>query len=382
MDSSKTDLAFFLPNLDGAGAERVLLNLANGMAARGYAIDVVVASAKGAFLEQVSPDITIVDLNAPRVFASIKPLAGYLKKVQPTVLLSAIHANFVAVMAQKISGAPTRIAVSQHAHITAYAQNSNNWRARLEPQFARLLFPQADHIIAVSNGVAESLTEASGIAPAKIDVIYNPVITPELAEKRRAPFQHPWFAGETRVPVMLAVGRLMAQKQFSDLIEAFAQVRANRQAKLIILGEGEERPRLEQQIQSLNLTEDVSLTGFVDNPYAYMANADLFVLSSIFEGLPTVMVEALYCDLPIVATDCPSGPYEILAGGRYGRLTPVGNPTKLAENILAALDGNVPQPTPESWQPYTMDFVIDQYLALLLPQTAQPAETVFGASAL
>jgi glycosyltransferase involved in cell wall biosynthesis len=245
-----------------------------------------------------------------------------------------------------------------------------------------LLFPQADHIIAVSNGVAESLTEASGIAPAKIDVIYNPVITPELAEKRCAPLQHPWFAGETRVPVLLAVGRLMAQKQFGDLIEAFARVRADRQAKLIILGEGEERPRLEQKIQSLNLTEDVSLTGFVDNPYAYMANADLFVLSSIFEGLPTVMVEALYCDLPIVATDCPSGPHEILDGGRYGRLTPVGNPTKLAENILAALDGDIPQPTPESWQPYTMDFVIDQYLALLLPQTVRPAETVFGVSAL
>lgn len=364
MNSKQLKLAFFLPNLNGAGAERVLLNLAHGIALRDYDVDIVASSAQGKFLSRISPHINIVDLGVQRVRASILPLSSYLRKNQPDVMMAALHANFAAILAKRLAAGKTKIVVTQHAHISTFSGNARNWRERVEPQFARYLFPQADHIIAVSQGVADDLSYSSKIERNQIDVIYNPVIMPSMEKMKHANIQHPWF-DEGQPPVILGIGRLMPQKNFVDLIEAFAAVRKKRPVRLMILGEGAERPMLEQHIQELGVEADVSLPGFVDNPYAYMTHADLFVLSSIFEGLPTVLVEALYCGLPIVATDCPSGPDEILDGGRYGHLTPTKDPQALADNIERALSGDIPSPTIESWQPYEMNRVVDQYLSVL-----------------
>jgi glycosyltransferase involved in cell wall biosynthesis len=190
------------------------------------------------------------------------------------------------------------------------------------------------------------------------------VITPEVREKARARLQHPWF--ETgQPPVVLAVGRLTKQKDFPLLIRAFAQVCQKRRARLIILGEGPDRPLLEAQVSELGLEDEVALPGFVENPYAYMSRAALYVLSSQWEGLPTVLIEALYCGAPVVATDCPSGPREILANGRYGALVPMGDVSALAQAIEAGLAGKTPSPTAESWQPYALETVVDQYIRLL-----------------
>jgi glycosyltransferase involved in cell wall biosynthesis len=158
----------------------------------------------------------------------------------------------------------------------------------------------------------------------------------------------------------------MKQKDFPTLLRAFAQLRQTRHARLLILGEGEERQMLEALSARLGVNEDVSLPGFVENPYPYMVNASVFALSSRWEGLPTVLIEVLYCGTPVVATDCPSGPREILRSGEIGRLVPMEEPAALAEAIAATLDANGPQPSRESWQPYTLETVVDQYVDLLL----------------
>ena len=204
------------------------------------------------------------------------------------------------------------------------------------------------------------------LSPNDVQVIYNPIVTPELQKKAVSNLEHPWFrTGEP--PVVLGVGRLTTQKAFSVLIEAFAQVKKSQPARLLILGEGEERPMLEALIKQFGLEQDVSLPGFVSNPYPYMAHAALFVLSSKWEGLPTVLVEAMSLRTPVIATDCPSGPQEILGNGQYGRLVPMDDPDALALAIQDSLANPTVFPQEESWKPFELDIVTDQYLNVLMP---------------
>ena len=179
------------------------------------------------------------------------------------------------------------------------------------------------------------------------------------------PIGHAWFEpGEP--PVFLAVGRLAPQKDFPTLIRAFAQVRARHEARLLILGGGPERAHLQSLVGELGLDGDVGLPGWVTNPYPYMVRSAAFVLSSRWEGLPSVLIEALYCGVPVIATDCPSGPVEILEGGKHGMLVPVGDVDALARGMEAAIDGRIPRPTEASWRPYDQDAVVDRYLGVLM----------------
>jgi glycosyltransferase involved in cell wall biosynthesis len=186
-----------------------------------------------------------------------------------------------------------------------------------------------------------------------------------LKEKAHASLKHPWFE-RGQPPVILGVGRLSPQKGFATLIRAFSQVRQTRLARLLILGEGRERPMLEALVRELGLEQDVKLPGFTTNPYPYMSQASLFVLSSRWEGLPGVLIEALYCGTPVISTDCPSGPREILKGGLYGQLVPVDDVGALAPAIEMALAGKAPHPPQESWFPFEEEAVVDQYINFLL----------------
>jgi glycosyltransferase involved in cell wall biosynthesis len=197
-----------------------------------------------------------------------------------------------------------------------------------------------------------------------IQVIYNPVITPQVRVMSQVPLEHPWFnLGEP--PVILAAGHLTALKDFTTLIRAFALVREIRSARLLILGEGEERIAIEALVKQLGLEQDVSLPGFIVNPYPYMVRAPVFVLSSKWEGLPTVLIEALFCGALIVSTDCPSGPREILRDGQYGQLVPVGDSVNMAKAIENALAGKMLNPPQECWKPFELDIVMDQYINVL-----------------
>jgi glycosyltransferase involved in cell wall biosynthesis len=359
-------LAIFLPSLSGGGAERSMLNLAHGVAERGYPVDLVLAQATGPYLSGVHKDVRIVDLKASRVLASLPALARYLRRERPEALISALNfANVVAVWARRLAGVPKKVLVNEQNTVSRSAYNSAKRRQRMVPYFMKYFYPWADYIIGNSQGVADDLSEVTGLPRQRINILYNPVITPEVREKVHASLNHPWF-GPDQLPVILAVGRLTKQKDFPTLIRAFAQVLPTRPARLMILGEGVDRPMLEALVKQLGLQDHVSLPGFVENPYAYMKRAALYVLSSRWEGLPTVLIEALYCGQPIVATDCPSGPREILAGGQHGVLVPVGDVEALGRAMEDGLAGNTPHPTKESWHPYSLEAVVDQYIGLLL----------------
>jgi len=371
MSNIKTNnnkIALFLPSLHVGGAERVLLNLARGFDERGLAVDLVVAKSEGEYLSHVPKGVRVFDLRASRILTSVPALAHYLRRERPAVMLSAIdHANIVALWARKLSAVPSRIVVSVHSTLTRATAHEPHVRGRLVPRLAGWFYPWADAVVAVSRGVAEDLAASTGLSAERIKVIYNPVVTPELLKKAQESLDHPWFASG-QPPVILAVGRLTAAKDYHTLIGAFALVRAERPVRLMILGEGEERCGLENLVRELKLEENVLLPGHIDNPYNYMAQAAVFALSSAWEGFGNVLVEAMAVGTPVVSTDCPSGPAEILEGGKWGRLVPAGNPAALADAITATI---IDRPDDAGLDRYLENFGLErisgEYLKVLLP---------------
>jgi glycosyltransferase involved in cell wall biosynthesis len=343
-------IAFFIPSLERGGVERTLVNLLKAFVTQGYCVDLLFAYARDEFLKQVPETVRIISLRSARRMPSLKglvpprvsislttlpKLSAYLRQAQPEVLIS-FQSSVVAVWAQKLARSTTRLIVRESNTPSKAIAEDKRLLAKLVPLLKRLSYPRADVIVANSKGAAQDLARILHLPVQKIHIIYNPTYDDSILEKSQEPLNHPWFQpGEP--PVILGVGRLTHQKDFATLIRAFAIVRKELECRLVILGEGEERPKLEALAKELGIGEDVDLPGFVDNPYKYMARASLFVLSSRYEGLPNVLIEALACGTPVVSTDCPSGPREILMNGKGGLLVPVGNAEKMATAILKLL---------------------------------------------
>lgn len=359
-------IALFLPSLGGGGAERAAVNLAAGLVAEGAEVDMVLARAGGVYRQALPDRVRVVDLGAGRVLAAVRPLIRYLRDVCPRVMLSSQnHANVAALWARRLAGVGTRLVISEHTNLSRSAKEAVRVGDRLMPFFVKRFYPWSDAIVAVSQGVADGLSALTGLGPERIRVIYNPVVSPRLAEAALEVPDHPWLTDGT-VPVIVAAGRLAREKDFATLIEAFARVRARREAKLIILGEGEERAALEGLVVRRGLAGQVDMPGFVSNPPAYMARAAVFALSSRWEGLANVVIEALACGVPVVSTDCPSGPAEILERGEYGELVPVGDPAALARGILGALDApRAPDRLRERARRFAVDRITREYLRVL-----------------
>ena len=345
-----------------------MVNLAGGLAERGCQVDLVAARAIGPLVGQVPAGVRLVDLGCRRTLRALLPLASYLRRERPAALLSALgHANVVAIGARLLARAPTRLVVSEHNTLSITMQHAPDMRGKVAvPLLMRLLYGQADAVVAVSAGVAADLSRSTGLARERIRVIYNPVVTPDLERQAAEPLDHPWFApGEP--PVVLGMGRLVPQKDFNTLVEAFSLVCRQRPARLVILGEGEERPKLEQRVRELGLEAEVDLPGFQANPFPYLARAGVFALSSAWEGLPTVVVEALACGTPVVSTDCPHGSAEILEGGKYGRLVRVGDAEGMAAAVVSALEQRPdPEPLKARSKAFSVESAVDQYLEVLL----------------
>jgi glycosyltransferase involved in cell wall biosynthesis len=360
------DIALFLYSLDGGGAERVMANLASNFAQTGLKVDLILVKSQGPYLSLVPPEVRVIELKASKTQNSLWDLVKYLRKEKPTILLSAMHyANEIALWAGALARVPTKVVICEHNTLSIYAKNTSRKVERWTPLFAKLFYPWAHKIIAVSHGVAQDLVKVTGLPASCMQVIYNPVFTPDLAQKAKEPVHHPWFE-EGKPPVILGIGRLVGQKDFETLIRAFAQIRQSIPARLMILGSNAgSQTGLEKLIKALGIDAEVALPGFVNNPYSYLARAKVFVLSSRWEGLPLVLVEALAIGTPIVSTDCESGPAEILDHGRYGVLVPVKNPTAMAEAILKVLDGDVP-PIDRSWlEQFKIENIAQQYLSTM-----------------
>lgn len=365
MPKTTPHISFFLGSFGGGGIERVTAHLAHGFVKLGGRVDLVLNRSESPHLWRMPAETRIIDLKQPRLSLSLPGLIGYLQREQPTVMLAADHyLNELALLAGRFAGVSTRVFVAEHNQLSQTTRNAGKLKGRLAPLLARLLYPWADGIVAVSHGVAKDLAYTANLPPESISTIYNPVITSELFTNAQESIEHPWFQSQN-VPVLLGVGKLEAQKDFPNLIRAFARVRQLRPVRLVILGWGPDRPQLEALIQELGLQEDVDLPGYVQNPYAYMARSSVFVLSSAWEGLPTVLIEALALGTPVVSTNCESGPDEILAGGKYGHLTPVGDSDALADAILEVLAGKH-KSIELSWlEQFGLEMATQKYLSVL-----------------
>ena len=367
-DQTPKHIALFVKSFKGSGgAERVFLNLASGLVARGHRVDLVMARYEGHFLDQIPPEIRVVDLRVrsarqslwvlPRlgkdtlfwakmilarkpnyVLGALSGLVNYLKMEQPDVVIASMHyPNIVSVIAREIAQVKSHIILTIHNTLSQEIANSTRKRSKgNKVDVNKRLFPRADAVVAVSQGVADDLASTLSLPDETFTTIYNPVVTKHLEQQAVEPLIHPWFK-EDGPPVLLAVGGLKPAKDHMTLLKAFALVRAELHVRLIILGEGTLREKLTRQAEELSISADLEMPGFVDNPYQYMAGASLFVLSSVFEGFGMVLVEALACGCPVVSTDCPNGPSEILEQGRFGTLVPMKDEHSMAKAIKHAL---------------------------------------------
>ena len=342
-----------------------MLNLAEVILKKGVEIDLVLARGEGPNLPLVPPGVRVIDLHARNTLSSTFPLANYLNREKPEALLSGLFANIVAIWAGMLSRSRTRLVICEHNTLSEQsALNRTDWRFRMMPTLARWFYPKADRIVAVSLGVKQDLANITGLPESRIQVIYNPVITPKILRKGLAHPPHPWFQVGSD-SVILAVGRLVPAKEFDALIRVFSRVILKKPSRLMILGEGPERQNLENLIQELGLEDSVTLSGFLEDPYPFISHASLFVLCSRHEGLPGALIEAMAFGIPLVATDCPSGPREILENGRHGVLVPVGDWQALEDAILKGLSGSIPPTGKQSWRRFDQQDVIREYMNVL-----------------
>jgi glycosyltransferase involved in cell wall biosynthesis len=356
-------VAIILHDLRVGGAERVMLQLAEALSKDGVSVELILAHAEGALLSKVPANVRIVDLKVNNPFMMLIRLIQYLRANRPTVLVSPFEVtSIVAILARPLSRTPTRIVVRLSV---ALSKHKRQWFKKfLERVAVSLLYRFADALIAVSHGVANDFSLYTGISANRIEVIYNPIISEQFMRDKDETVDHP-LLNDGHLPMILGVGRLTEQKDFRTLINAFAQVEKKRPARLIILGEGEEREVLEAMARQLNIQNRVHFPGMVLNPMVFMKKASVFVLSSKWEGLPGALIQALACGCPVVSTDCPSGPAEILDKGRHGYLVPVGDVDAMTSAIEAVLKGNYQTPA-ESWlDQYKTDVVIGQYKKVL-----------------
>ncbi|HYC96172.1 MAG TPA: glycosyltransferase [Sphingomicrobium sp.] len=327
-------IALLLPNMGGGGAERVALTLIDHFVARGYSVDLVLMRAEGELLPLVPAEVQIVDLAVKRVRGLVGPLAAYLERAKPGAMqVSMWPLTVAAIVARAIQRSPTRIVISDHAALSKEYGDKGFWHRQLLRWSMRLFYPKAEARVVVAADTAKDLARLSGLPERSFEVIYNPVAPP--SETAEGPAGEQLWNGSGRR--ILNVGRMNSQKNQRLLLDAFARLVQRCDARLIILGDGVLRSELERQAQDLGIAHRVEMPGFQLNLGSYYRSADLFVLSSDFEGYPLVLIEALHCGLPIVSTDCLSGPAEILDHGEFGRLVPCGDSARLAEAMVEAL---------------------------------------------
>lgn len=361
-----------LPSLHGGGVERNTMRLIRGFLARGHDVRLILFRAEGEVMGEIPDGVRLHVLGASSNKAAVAKLFLALFQRRPDVLLAALdNANQAAVIVGPRLGIRTYISIRNTLSVKFGGTLSSVETERVARM--RALYPWATGIIACALDVATDAAKFLHLTPERVMTIYNPVVTPELLRQKDEPTDEPWL--KESVPVIVGVGRLTRQKDFENLIRAAAEVRKTTDVRLMILGEGEDRAKLEELVNSLGLNDYVKLPGFVANPFAVLSRAAVFVLSSRWEGLPTVIIEAIACGTPVVSTDCPSGPREILQAGRYGRIVPTEDSTALAAAILATLKDGKSIPS-ECLTPFKLDVVTEQYLELLVHGRAPKWDTV------
>lgn len=338
----KITVAFFLPSLEPGGTERNVVHLVNTINREKYAVSLVLGMARGDFMQEINSDIPIINLDTYRSVGLFFKLITYFRIHQPDIFVSAFpRINVICIVAKIFSKAKTKIIITEHSVFSLLPIIARNfWRGVFArffmPGLCNWLYPKADAIICVSKGIADDILKTVN-RTLKIEVIYNPVITSDIYQLAQEPINHPWFS-DVKIPVIIAVGRLVPCKDYPALFRAFDLVLKNRLAHLVILGKGPEKGRLTDLAEQMGLSGHIVFLGFQKNPYQYMKHASVFVLSSLQEGFGNVIVEAMACGLPVVSTNCPTGPREIIENMKNGILVPVEDEKSMAEAILRILN--------------------------------------------
>ncbi len=347
----------------------------------GLRVDLVLGSSRGHLYQEAVQQVRVIDLHGtPKsmpevpgthyaaIVAALPGLIRYMKSEAPDVVLAVKdHANLAALWARHLAGSSTRTVLTVHGLLSNRTPSPTTLGLRLLPRLVRRFYRRADAVVAVSAAVAQDLALVTGIPRDHIHVIYNPVITEDLIRMSTEATDHPWLA-DRRVPVLASAGRLSREKDFPTLIASFALVRERLPAKLIILGDGRERSRLQRLISTLRLEEDVVIQGFVSNPYPFISRAAGVVLTSRSEGLPTVLIEALGLGTPVVATDV-GGVREILKDEQWGRIVPVGDKRAIAgalHDLLVSKRRITQTEELDAWlDRFTVRRATDEYLKVL-----------------
>ena len=367
-----TRIACFFSTSGHSGVDRAAKHLIPAFARRGYRVDLLKVRDHGPELGELPEGVEVVDLGSRHTYACVPAIAAYLRRCRPAVMLSdKDRVNRTALVARLLSGVPTRLVFRTGTTISIDLATRGALERWIQRNSIGKLYPFAERVIVTSQGVAEDMADYTGLARGHIRVVPSPVVPASLLDQLPPPPAHPWF-GQPGVPLILSVGELCSRKDFATLLRAFARVRRQRHCRLMILGRGSARERLLALAAELGVGADVSLPGYVSDPYAYMAHADLFAFTSRWEGLGFVLIEALAVGTPVVSTDCPSGPREILEQGRYGPLCPVGDDACLAVAMLATLDHPLPREVlRQAARPYAIESSADAYLdAMGLPSQA------------
>ena len=346
-----------------------MLTIAENISKKGFIVEILVLENKGALKNKVPKNIKIISLNSSRAIFSFFGVFKYLRKSEPDVMLSALgHINIVAILAKIFSRVKFRLVISEHAVQSILAKKSKKLKENLIPFLIKFLYRFADHAIAVSYGVEKNLINTNSISPERITTIYNPIINNCREEnvtksliKVNENFQNATYK-------IVCAGRLAPEKDYLTMLKAFDIVKKTLNVHLIILGEGDERTKIETYIKDSNLSNYVTLMGFVEEPSSYISACDLLCLSSISEGFGNVLIEALSVGTPVVSTDCPTGPREILKNGLWGDLIHVGDYLSMSEAIKRILmsGGTVPSIS-ELTELYGVENITNQYIKTLIP---------------
>ncbi|MFY9706273.1 MAG: glycosyltransferase [Desulfobacterales bacterium] len=363
---SGTLITVFVATSGHSGVDRLIRHLVPSMARRGYPVDVLKIRDHGPVIGDQLQGVQLIDLKVKHVYSSFPALVRYLKHRRPDVMLTdKDRVNRTAILARAWSRVPTRLVLSSGTTISIDLDNRGAFERWLQKRSMKYLYPYAENIVVTSEGVADDMAEYTGLARKRIQVVPCPVVPNELFGFQLPRPDHPWFRTDAP-PVILGVGELGPRKDFLTLVQAFARLRANQNCRLVILGKGNQRDHLLSVANELGVAKDIDLPGFEPNPYPFMAHAAMLAMSSRWEGLGFVLIETLALGTPVVSTDCPSGPREILDGGRYGRLVPVGD----AERLARAMAETLLNPPPaaflqEAARPYEIERSTSAYLTAM-----------------
>jgi len=364
MPKHNISITLLMPSLEGGGAEKVFVILANALVEQYQSVTMLLASAKGIYLGQLDSRIQVIDLSRNRVILALPKLMRYLRKNRPEILMSGlVHTNLIAVLANLLTGRCTKVIATIHGVTSLSLLPLKNFKSKVIMKCIPRFYPCAERVIAVSKGAAEDIKKITDLNQDNQHVIYNPINFARLSSLSKNEIKHKWFENGDNTPVILSVGRLVEVKNFTLMIEAFINVRKKCNARLLILGEGEQRRTLQKLIDQSGLRNDVDMPGFVENPYPYMVKCKLFVLTSRYESFSMALLEALFLSPQVISTNCFCGPREILDEGRYGTLVPINDHDALVEAIESALDNPQSKPGVEEYlkSKFGVDNIMQQY---------------------